>query len=216
VLRARFVDHLVEAGGFDQLALLGAGYDSTALRHDLQPGVRVFEVDSPETQRTKLAVLERHQLLPSSAIAYCPCDFELDSLVGALESADFDQRRSSLIVWLGVSYYLGLESFRATLRDVASITTSGGKLVLDYMDPEVIQKTTAKAGALHAAEWVEKRGEPYLLGFTLEQLRLELERAGFFLAEHLRAPELEERFSPPAGVWCSTDDWMGVVLAERR
>jgi O-methyltransferase involved in polyketide biosynthesis len=164
MLRARYVDGLVEAANFEQLVLLGAGYDATAFRHQLGTSVRVFEVDSPQTQGAKRAG----------------------------------------------------EAFTATLRDVASFAPSGARMILDYMDPDVIDGTTTKVGARRAAEWVAKRGEPYRLGFTLEQLTRELDLAGFGLVEHLRTAELAQRFRPPAGVWCRTDDWMGVALAERR
>ena len=216
ILRARWLDELVEAGGFEQLVLMGAGYDSTALRHRLPEGTRVFEVDSPQTQAVKTATLARNRVARPNAIAYCPCDFEVDSLAQVLGAAGFDAGCSSLVVWLGVSYYLTLDAFRSTLRGVASLTTSGSRLLFDYMDPDVIDGTTTKAGARRAAEWVVKRGEPYLTGFALDQLREEVESAGFALAGHMRPPELAERYAPPAGVWCSTEDWLGVVLAERR
>jgi methyltransferase (TIGR00027 family)/deazaflavin-dependent oxidoreductase (nitroreductase family) len=215
LLRARWVDELVQGGGYEQLLLLGAGFDSTTLRHPPPGGTRAFEVDSPRTQAAKRAVLDRHGLTPRSGVVYCPCDFEVDSLVGALAAARFDPSRRTLAIWLGVSYYLTLDAFRATLRDVASLTAPGGRLLLDYMDPEVIDGTTSHPGARRAAKWVAERGEPYLLGFTEDQLRGELARAGFSLLEHMRPPQLAERFRPPAGVWCSTDDWMGVALAER-
>jgi methyltransferase (TIGR00027 family)/deazaflavin-dependent oxidoreductase (nitroreductase family) len=216
VLRARWVDELVAGGGFEQLVLMGAGYDATALRHDLPAGVRVFEVDSPQTQAVKRATLDRHRVASKNAVAFCPCDFEVDSLAEVVADAGFERGRSSLVVWLGVSYYLTLDAFRATLRDVAALTAPGSRLLFDYMDPSVIDGTTTKPGARRAAEWVVKRGEPYLLGFTFEQLGDELERAGFRATEHMRPPDLAERYAPPAGVWCSTDDWMGVVLAERQ
>jgi methyltransferase (TIGR00027 family) len=215
VLRARYVDQLVERADFGQLVLLGAGYDATVFRHALDPGVRVFEVDSPETQSVKRAVVERNRLSSSAPVVYCPCDFELDSVASVLKDGGFDAERRALIVWLGVSCYLTLEAFTSSLREVASFAAPGTGLVLDYMDPEVIDGTTAEIGARRAAEWVAKRGEPYRLGFTIERLRRELELAGFGLVEHLRTSELAERFRPPSGVWCRTNDWMGVVLAER-
>jgi methyltransferase (TIGR00027 family)/deazaflavin-dependent oxidoreductase (nitroreductase family) len=216
MLRARYVDELVGSGDFDQLVLLGAGYDSTALRHEFPAGARVFEVDSPQTQAAKQAVLERKGLLPRSRVAYCPCDFEVDSPAKMLTETGFDPGLRSLTIWLGVSYYLTLEAFRGTLRDVASFTASGGRLVLDYMDPAVIEGTTSHVGARRAAEWVGKRGEPYLLGFTADKARVELERAGFAPLEQLPLPELAKRVSPASGVWCRTDDWMSVMLGERR
>jgi methyltransferase (TIGR00027 family) len=215
VLRARYVDRLLEVGRFDQLVLLGAGYDTTAYRAPIEAGMRVFEVDSPQTQSAKRAIVERNGLSSRASIVYCPCDFELDSVAHALEAGGFDSARAALVVWLGVSCYLTFEAFTKTLREVASVVRPGANLVLDYMDPDVIDGTTAKVGGRRAAEWVVKRGEPYRLGFTVEELDRSLAQTGFALAEHLRTSELAERFRPPAGVWCSTDDWMGVVLAER-
>ena len=216
MLRLRYVDHVLaaEAGRLDQLVLLGAGYDSTALRHELP--IRVFELDAPTTQRAKRDVIERRGLRLRTPVVWCPCDLELDSPAEVLGQAGFDPGGRTLTVWLGVSYYLTREAFRAGLHDVAAFTAPGGKLLWDYMDPEVIDGTTQWVGGRRAAEWVARRDEPYLLGLTLDDVRQELEDAGLALAEHLRVPELAARFGPPGGVWCSTDDWMGVVLAERR
>jgi len=215
VLRARYVDRLLETGGFDHLVLLGAGYDTTVFRHRLEPGVRVFEVDSPQTQSAKRAVVEGNRLSSSAPVVYCPCDFELDSVASVLDEGGFDPKRRALIVWLGVSYYLTLEAFTTTLSEVASFAASGASLVLDYMDRDVIDGTTGELGARRASAWVAKRGEPYRLGFTIEQLSRALELAGFGLVEQLRTGGLAERFRPPTGVWCRTDEWMGVALAER-
>lgn len=215
MLRARYVDELIAAGGFEQLVMLGAGYDSTAFRHSLPVGAQIFEVDSPQTQRAKRAAIERGGLEPMTPVTYCPCDFEIDSPANVLGESRFDAARTSLTIWLGVSPYLTLEAFRGALEDAASFTASGGRLVWDYIDADVVDGSTSKEGGRRAAEWVIRRGEPYLLGFTPDQGAAELERAGFRLVEHLRTDELAARFAPPAGVWCSTDPWMGVMLGER-
>ena len=52
VVRARFVEDLVEEQGADQLVLLGASLDTLAQR---RPGLveRIFEIDQPDTQTWK-------------------------------------------------------------------------------------------------------------------------------------------------------------------
>lgn len=210
MLRARYVQETVRGGDFEQVVLLGAGYDSTALAN---PGLRVFEVDAPATQRAKRAVLERRGV--DSPATFVPCNFETDSPAELLESAGLEPGRRTLTVWLGVSMYLTRDAFRSALEGVASWTAPGGTLVWDYMDPDVIDESTRWPGGQRAAEWVRKRGEPYLLGLTLDDARGELERAGFTLREHLRIPDLAQRFGPGGETWCSTDDWMGVIAAER-
>jgi O-methyltransferase involved in polyketide biosynthesis len=145
-----------------------------------------------------------------------PCDFELSKPGPLLLDAGLDPSRPTLTLWLGVSYYLTLEAFRGALEDIAGYTAPGGLLVLDYGDESVIEPDSPYLGARRAAAWVEKRGEPYVTGFTREELESELHAKGFELAEHFHMPELAERAGPPGGAWCSLDDWARVALARRR
>lgn len=84
VLRARYTDDVVEAAvndGVDQLVLLGAGFDTTALRRVSSSPVKIFEVDAPTTQADKRAVMERLRSMQSpNPIVWVPCDFEHDTL----------------------------------------------------------------------------------------------------------------------------------------
>ena len=54
VLRVRYLDDVLDrafADGIDQIVLLGAGFDTTSLRHQ-RAGATFFEVDVPACQRT--------------------------------------------------------------------------------------------------------------------------------------------------------------------
>ena len=56
VIRTRLIDDMVRDSihaGTQQLVLLGAGFDSRALRMDETRYIRTFEVDHPATQRAK-------------------------------------------------------------------------------------------------------------------------------------------------------------------
>jgi hypothetical protein len=92
---------------------------------------------------------------------------------------------------------------------------AGIALVLDYMDQEVIDGTTSFRGARRAADWVAKRGEPYALGFSPEDITRAVEERGYRVNDHVRVTEPARRYRPPASVWCETDDFMGIVSAER-
>ncbi len=58
IARTRFIDDCLKEAinaGIRQLVILGAGYDTRALRFEaLKDGVMVFELDHPATQRVKL------------------------------------------------------------------------------------------------------------------------------------------------------------------
>jgi methyltransferase (TIGR00027 family) len=217
LLRARYATEVVAEvaeGGVDQVVLLGAGYDSTAARHDGAP-VTVYEVDSPATQRAKLSLIEKHRVEMRQRVVYVPCDFERDSLRDALDGTGFDRARPCVLVWFGVSYYLTRDALAGALADVAAVSATGSTLLLDYIDPEIPDGTTSHPGARRLARSVERRGEPYRSGFTDEGMRDLLRDAGFGVREQLRMPDLGRRFGGPDGAWCRTDDLFGVVRAER-
>jgi len=219
VLRARYVDDAVaaaHAAGIDQLVLLGAGYDSTAYRDSGAPPLTIYEVDAPATQEAKLARIRREAIKPRQTLVHVPCDFESDSVGARLAEHTFDAARPALVVWLGVSYYLTREALERTLAGVAAFSAPGSRLIFDYMDPEVISGTTPYAGARRVARNIEKRGEPYRLGLTPVSAAQALQTVGFDVIETLRVPQLAARYSGPGGVWCSTEDWMGLLLGERR
>jgi hypothetical protein len=98
VARARFTEDAVAASGAEQHVLLGAGLDSYAQR---VPGVRVFEVDQPETVEWKRRRLTELGLPRPEQV---PVDFERDeSWLEALIAAGFDPGRRPATVQRGVT-----------------------------------------------------------------------------------------------------------------
>lgn len=216
-LRNRYYEDRLERAreaGVRQVVMVGAGYDSLALRHRLE-GTTVFEVDAPPTQRRKRELLTRAGLSPKARVTYVGCDFETDRLSERLADAGLDASLAAFGIFLGVSYYLTESAVRSTLRELATTMAPGSQLVFDYMDSSVIDGTTTFRGARRAAASVAKRGEPYTFGLAPGGLDGLLAGTGFVLQEHLRVSDLVTGFSPPPGVWCRTDDFMGVVLAQR-
>ena len=212
MLRAAYADHVIRTHDVDQIVLMGAGFDSSAWRHS-DRDARFFEVDAPTTQGAKRELMAAAGL--ESPAVLVPCDFEVSHPGQLLLDAGLDPAKRTLTIWLGVTYYLTEDAFRGALADIAGYTAPGGLLLLDYMDPEVIDGTTEWPGAQRAAQWVIKRGEPYLLGLTQDSLGEALAKAGFRMTDHLRVPDMAKRVGPPGGAWCSLDDWTGVALSER-
>lgn len=217
VLRNPYYDEQLRRAlddGVEQVVLLGAGYDSTALRHDLR-GATLYEVDAPPTQQRKREVMRERGLEPRQRVVYAPCDFEVERASAALARAGFDPERRSFVVWYGVTLYLSDEAVRGTLSDVASFSAPGSTLLWDYLDEDVPTVTSRFKGARRAARAVARRGEPYTWGATREHAEAVAAEAGFRVREHVRVTDLVRRYAPPAGVWCCTDDFMGVVNCER-
>lgn len=218
VLRVRYADEVCEAAirdGVDQIVLLGAGFDTTSLRK-ADASVTIFEVDAPATQKDKRPVTER--LLPASAVAetvWVPCDFEESVLQKRLIDSAFDPARPSVVVWLGVSPYLTRHAIDTTLGDLAVLCAPGSRLVLDYIDANVMAARPRWESARRVARLVARRGEPYRSGFTAAELDALLAAHGFKGADHATVSSLLRRYDPQGKRRLAADDWLGIATAQR-
>jgi len=217
LLRTRhFDDELAGAyqRGVRQAVLLGAGYDSSALRHPAFADMVFYEVDHPATQRAKTERLARHGLDPHN-VRYTPVDLERgDRLSAALPKAGFDIREPCLIGWHGVSFFLRPPAFHAALAEMARICAPGSRLVFDYMDKSVVDGTTEYEGARRGAANVAAAGEPYKNGLDAAGAAEAAAGAGFVFVAHIRVRDLVRRYGGPRP-YCRDDDFMGLVTVER-
>jgi methyltransferase (TIGR00027 family) len=213
-IRARLADDLARemaAGGLKQLVLLGAGFDSMALR--IKPalgGVTVFEVDHPGTQAAKRKVMSR--LGTPDNVRFVAVDFERDDFVQGLEGAGFDSSRLSLIVWMGVTYYLTAEAIARALTQIASISASGSRLTFDYMLREVVDGRSRNPGALRTARQVAFLGEPWIFGLEPEEVAGYLSGFGFNVLEDYSSEALRERYHTRS---FRLLDYIRIVVCER-
>ncbi|WP_343708659.1 SAM-dependent methyltransferase [Mycobacterium sp.] len=218
VLRARYADDVLHdaiANGITQLVLLGAGFDTTAFRAAPTQTLTIFEVDAPATQSEKCRVINRVGLSVDNRIHWVACDFEQDRLLDCLRQAEFDPLRPSLVIWLGVSFYLSPAAFAHTLSELAALSAPSSLLVLDYGDPQLVTEDHTLAAARRATRAVRRRGEPYRSGFTQQQITAVLSAHGYTVRHHARVPDLMKRYSPMQGSY-ATDDWLGIATAERQ
>jgi methyltransferase (TIGR00027 family) len=214
LLRSRHFDSVIaqaRADGIRQILLLGAGYDSAPLRH---PDLRFVEIDHPATQRAKRAVLAKSGV-ETPNVTYLPVDLASERLVDVLTPEVFDRSERSLVGWHGVSFFLQEPAFHHALRDIAAVSAPGSRLVFDYMDQSVIDRTVPYRSVRKAADIVAKRGEPYTLGMDEHAATRAVEAAGFRRLEHLRVTDLIDRFGG-ARPYCARKDFMGVLTVERQ
>ena len=182
--RARFAEDVLAAAvaeGTRRYVVLGAGLDTFGLRNPY-PELEVIEVDHPSTQAWKRARIERAGLPVPERLRWLPVDFEVDDLAARLQTVGVGPGRPALFGWLGVTYYLGADAIRSTLRAVAACGP-GAALVLDFRYPEETMQGAARSRSLAVSERVRSVGEPFVSHFTLESLRALLEAAGLVVAE---------------------------------
>jgi len=120
-----------------QFVILGAGFDTRAYRRPNDTPVRVFEVDSPQTQIVKREALERAGI-DSGGVTFVPADFEKEDWLACLTAAGFDLGKRTLFLWEGVTMYLDREAVEDTLRKIAS-TARGSVVAFDYFTTEPLE-----------------------------------------------------------------------------
>jgi methyltransferase (TIGR00027 family) len=183
IARSRFIDDLFIRWlrvRVPQIVLLGAGYDTRALRFREDLGTtQVFELDVPSTQTRKLEILRSsHTELPPQ-VHYIGINFKTDDLVEQLRNNGYDSSLTTLVIWEGVTYYLPQETVDRTLRLIRSHCGSGSGIAFDYM--------TQKLDSINA-------GEPFLSWMSPTEMPDHLQRFGFRLVEHLDGPEMVKRY----------------------
>ena len=112
------------------VAVLGAGYDSRALRlaHFIKHGI--WEFDFPATQRRKKFYL-RNERIEGEVPHYCEVDFMKESLPEILERSGIP-KTSALVIWEGVSMYVSEDVVRNTLLACRDYFGEGTVVVFDY------------------------------------------------------------------------------------
>ena len=173
------------AGGATQLVILGAGYDGRAWRIPELAGVRVFELDHPATQGEKRARIA--ELPPAvGAVTFVPLDFERAALGPALVRAGHDHSSPTCWIWEGVVMYLTRDAMRATLADVASRSTRGSTLIVNYHT--VHRRWFARL-------MFRLIGEPQISAWTPEEMSADLRSVGFVVREDYGMADWNARFA---------------------
>lgn len=132
VLRSRYAEDVLEgalAAGVDQYVIIGAGFDSFALRRrDLEARLRVLEIDHPATQALKRErIAQLGDGLPSN-LEFVAIDFERETVGEGLARSGFQPDRPAFFSWLGTTPYLSNTAALGTLLSVSEAARPGSEI----------------------------------------------------------------------------------------
>jgi methyltransferase (TIGR00027 family) len=187
------------ADGFEQLVILGAGFDTRAYRFSQLKGrVRVFEVDHPATQAVKRDRVEKMLGSLPGHVTFVPVDFERETLAPRLSESGYDSGAKTHFIWEGVTTYLTDEAVDETLAFVAGNSPEGSTIVFTYpyrssRDGAVFDGT--RRWQLKYLDW---KGEPPIFGIERGTVGEFLADRGFALREDLSGAALAARYVPAA------------------
>jgi len=198
VARTKYLDDYLEEHlqqDFQQIVVLGAGYDSRAYRYaELAAGVKFFEVDHPASQQAKRAKLtEIFGDLPSH-VTYVPIDFVKDSLEEQLLENGFDPAQKTIFLWEGVTYYITAEAVDQTLAFIARKSAAGSSVIFDYTYPSVVEGTCNRREAKVWRRTMIPRGEDVLFGIEENTIEAFMQQRGFENIKDVTDTDLKQQY----------------------
>ena len=181
--------------GVRQYVVLGAGLDTFAYRNPY-PGLRVFEVDHPATQRWKRERLENARIAVPQDVTFVAADFDItmEPLPAILLAAGLRIHEPSFFSWLGVTPYLESATVLSTLRAMATLAANGGGVVFDYFISPEFLGARQRAGFEALAARVAAAGEPFRASFEPSTLMARISEMGFRRIRDLGPDELNATF----------------------
>ena len=192
-VRSRIAEDALQkavARGVRQYVVLGAGFDTFALRnpHPAE-ALRVFEVDHPDTQAVKRRHMDEAGLQVPAPLSLVPVDFAVHDLAQRLREAGFDAAQPAFFALLGVSVYLEAPALEQTLRFIAGCA-KGSEVVFDYVvNPSRLGWLDRFALRL-AAFRCARVGEPWKCFLDPDALPAQLAVLGFSTSRTLGTEEV--------------------------
>jgi methyltransferase (TIGR00027 family) len=138
MVRKRWIEEAVRAGiarGCAQVVVLGAGFDTLALRLAPEfPQAQFFEIDHPATQRAKRSAVEAHGLHEAN-LRLVGADLASAGLEETLAGTPFRPERRSVFVVEGLLMYLAQAEIDALFGAISRLQPAQSRLVFTVMEP---------------------------------------------------------------------------------
>lgn len=197
VARARYVEDLIieqSKQGIRQYVILGAGLDTFAQRRpDIASKLDVYEIDQPDTQTWKQQRLVDTGFGIPKWLHFVAVNFETSSWWKELLKAGFDINKPTVVACTGVSLYLTTEAISATLHQIAALAP-GSKLAMTFYLPMELMDEEDRPLQEIAEKGARAAGTPFLSFFSLKEMLILADNAGFKEAKTVSTKDLEQLY----------------------
>jgi methyltransferase (TIGR00027 family) len=198
IARTRFIDDCLEEAiidGICQLVILGAGYDTRAMRFKaLKESVTVFELDHPSTQNKKLERVEKHLKEDLSHVRYISIDFSKEDLANKLFTCGYNETLKTLFIWEGVTYYIPASAVDQTLSFISHHSLSSSSVIFDYFPSTVADGTTELKEARALREGLSRIGEEIVFGISPNRINEFMQDRGFSVIQNLTVEDYRKTY----------------------
>lgn len=174
VLRKRYIEDVARTAiqeGFQQVIVLGGGFDTLALRlHQEFTNVTFIELDHPSTQKVKAGALKKHRL-PNETMALVPIDFSRQDFSDVLAHLPcYRNDVKSLLICEGVLMYLSCVEVDSFFKQVASCSACQTRIAFTFMEPQADGRVRFATKSRLIDWWISLRKEPFDWGIKREEI----------------------------------------------
>lgn len=215
--RTRYIDDLLLQTlqqGAQQVIILGAGFDTRALRLDALKNIPVIEIDHPDTSAFKLQKLrESGKILPN--VQYLQIDFNTESLdqLVAKHSIHFDI--PTTIIWEGVTNYLTAEAVKQTFQFIGRFA-AGSFIIFTYIHQQVLDSPHSFEGMNNILKRLRENEELWTFGLKPDELAQYLQQFNLRLLEDRGAAEYRNKYMPERRTLLNGYEFYRVALAAKN
>jgi len=198
ITRTKYIDSTFEnsiENGFTQVAILGAGYDTRAIRLSNNINqVRIFEFDSLFTQQAKIKIYQQKNIQIPEYLRFVSINFEKENLLEKFEEAGFMRDQKSLFIIEGTLMYLEPSSVKVLFKAISEYMGKESIIVFDYIYLDVLRHEKKHYGGTEAMNTVIKANESYQFGLEKDSISAFLSEYHLQVLDHLNAKEMEKRY----------------------
>lgn len=198
IARTKYIDDLLlqtVQHGVQQVIILGAGFDTRALRLPFLKQLPVIEIDHPNTAALKTSTLRALPGQLPANIRYLQIDFNTQSLEALLQEHQVDVNIPTTIIWEGVTNYLTQEAIDHTFSILEKFI-HGSYVIFTYVHKQVLEQPDTFFGATKLLKDLEDIEERWTFGFDPEDLSSYLNQFNYTLLEDAGAADYREKYIP--------------------
>lgn len=198
VARTRYIDDLLQTAvnkGVKQVIILGAGFDTRAIRLEFLHKLPVIEIDHPNTAKQKLGALQSQLGKLPANVRYYQIDFNEQSLDDLAQTRHIDLTIPTAIVWEGVTNYLSEQAVDGTFRFFSRFA-QGSVIIFTYIHQQVLDDPKSFFGAEKLLNDLAEIEERWSFGFDPEELIMYCDKFGCTLLEDKGAVDYREMYMP--------------------
>jgi len=198
VARTKYIDDLLQkiiAADVEQVIILGAGFDTRALRLDFLRSIPIIEIDHPNTSNFKIEAFKKCIGELPENIIFCQIDFNTQSLEELSAEMKFDFTKRTTVIWEGVTNYLTEESINKTFTFITGFP-KGSYVIFTYVHQQLLDNPDSFLGGEKLLNDLKKMEECWTFGFIPGQLSTYVEKFSFTLIEDQGAAEYRNKYLP--------------------